>query len=299
MFVVDTELMRAGALEFALGNCNARVSPDGRQCTFSTQPDLDLYEAFLQGVSWDKFRLVEPVYRMLCFLDLDHAWHYFCVFNSVSRLPFDPYHGTDLVKTLLSGLYEYSVDGNKVDLRVMVLAIIFQHFNHSLGRPSTLDDSTRARKALLDYLSYRPVAKAVEDHAAYAIHVQKNPMANPTREARLLSDLNKSVVALPVPRETPPNLYSRLYSEKRTATPSLTFDTFLNNSLRELAQTKFETSWARAVLLPVWQNSALNWASQFAQASGLAYTEAQLRAVFSLNLQSASGTYVASQPSPI
>ena len=266
MYVVDTALMPINALEFALKNCNARVSEDGRNCVFSSEEELKLYEDYLRGVSWDKFRLEEPVYRMLCFLDLDHAWHYFCVFNSISRLPVDPYHGTDLVKTLLYGLYEYSVDGNKVDLRVMVLSIIFQHFNHPLGRPSQVDESTRARKALIDYLGYRPVAKAVEDHASYALYVQHVETANPTREARLLTDLNRAVVALPVPKGTAQNVYDRLHQELRTTTPSLTKESFLFNSIKELAQTRFETSWARAVVLPVWQNSVINWASQYAAA---------------------------------
>ena len=65
MYVVDTALMPINALEFALKNCTARVSEDGRNCVFSSEEEPKMYEDYLRGVSWDKFRLEEPVYRML------------------------------------------------------------------------------------------------------------------------------------------------------------------------------------------------------------------------------------------
>lgn len=280
MYNIERISMPLGAIEFASSNCNAHFSEDGRYCVFPSSEDLELYEKFLQGVSTERFRLDNLVYRMLKFLDLDHAWHFYCTFNPVCRQPIDPYHGVDLVKVLLSGLYEYSSTGNRINLRIAALAIIFQHFGHPLGRITGAPAISRVQRSLGEYLTYRPLeSQNSTDHIRYVLHCLLEGEGEADRETRLLRDLNSSVLALSA-SNVRKDLYSRLYIERRTSDSSLSKELFLMEELRTLACAQSQTSWHRAIVAPIWENSVVNWAATFAADNNLDANESSLRSLY-------------------
>ena len=294
MYSVKVSSMPYNGLDFAINHANGRLSDDSLDCIFQSVEDLALYKGFLRGPSWDRFHLDSFVFQLLKFLDLDSAWHFYSIFNQSSRAPSDPYHGTDLAKTLLSGVHEYSVSGNHLDLRVAVLTLLFQSFNHSLGRLQPAQDAAKAQTAFKIYCYYRYVDPIIAKAVTKLLFLE-TAETDMSREARLVRDLNRAVVALKQPSGLTGNLYNRLYLEQRNSRPQLDRKTFLTQELKALAQVQFETSWARAVILPIWMDSVVAWATEFSTISDLRFGAEGLKAYF-LSQQPAPSTQSLTRP---
>lgn len=268
MFILETANLPNASLEFALLHCNGKLNREATTVTFPDEKSVNLMERFVTGASKERYRLEDPVYHILQFFDLMKAWHYFCAFNPNARLPLDPYHGVDLVKTILAGLDAVQLARTKLKMRDCILAIIFKHFNSSLGREDAKSDAARAHRALIEYMAYHPIHKDTEEMILNVIYPDGDIRS---REFRIVEDLYAAAIALRVPNNVGGNILHRRYYECQRVQPTLTKEAFLMSQVKALATTKFKTSWAHAVILPVWPDSVVRWAASFADTFAMRY----------------------------
>lgn len=242
-----------------------------------------------------RFILPNHIYRLLCCLDLERAWDFFCVFNPVARRRIDPYHGVDHVKIMLGGLYEYLQSNTDLSMRNLIVAIIFHDFDHSLGHECDTKNILRAVKGLELFNAHTgfPLAKIDYDRVKSLIYSTEYPSTSEyqTEEQKLIHDLDFLSIAYPIgviENSVFDLINNRIYDEIKVCKPNLDHLEFVRSNIGFLMQIKLKTTWAQVMFSHRWQSLVERWAHSCCSIYNIEMSDDEIRTLALKSSESAS-----------